>query len=244
MVRLFVYPSGVARSILERVGCFFRVPNVPKSISHVRRAGQSYLSAKALTELHGAIRRIEAERIRGIIVEAGVGGGGSAFVIASAKRPERPLYLFDVFDMIPRPGARDGLDARLRYRIIRSGYARGIGDAPYYGYRENLLEKIREQFHLQDLDPDQHNISFFKGAFDTTLHIDQPVALAHIDCDWYDSTMICLQRIEPNLSPGGRIIIDDYFHWKGCRRAVDEYFKGRDSEFRFELCSALHISKG
>jgi hypothetical protein len=28
--------------------------------------------------------------------------------------------------------------------------------------------------------------------------------------------------------PGGRIVLDDYYKWSGCRAAVDEYFAGRD----------------
>jgi O-methyltransferase len=28
----------------------------------------------------------------------------------------------------------------------------------------------------------------------------------------------------PRLQPGGVLIIDDYGHWQGARRAVDEYF--------------------
>jgi asparagine synthase (glutamine-hydrolysing) len=39
---------------------------------------------------------------------------------------------------------------------------------------------------------------------------------------------------------GGRIVLDDYFQWSGCRAAVDEYFSGRD-EFRLERRSKLHV---
>jgi asparagine synthase (glutamine-hydrolysing) len=55
------------------------------------------------------------------------------------------------------------------------------------------------------------------------LHVSEPVALAHIDGDWYRSVMTCLRRIEPNLVPGGTLVIDDYRAWSGCKRAVDEY---------------------
>ena len=31
----------------------------------------------------------------------------------------------------------------------------------------------------------------------------------------------------PRLEKGGVLIIDDYGHWKGARKAVDDYFKGQ-----------------
>jgi asparagine synthase (glutamine-hydrolysing) len=52
--------------------------------------------------------------------------------------------------------------------------------------------------------------------------------------------MTCLTRIAPLLSVGGRLIIDDYDTWSGCRAAVDEYFAGRTG-FRFERRGRLHI---
>ncbi|VAW43210.1 hypothetical protein MNBD_CHLOROFLEXI01-3632, partial [hydrothermal vent metagenome] len=53
--------------------------------------------------------------------------------------------------------------------------------------------------------------------------------------------MTCLQQIEPNLVPGGILIIDDYEAWSGCKSAVDEYFSGREDDFEFVQQSRLHI---
>jgi hypothetical protein len=72
------------------------------------------------------------------------------------------------------------------------------------------------------------------------MQLEEPVALAHLDGDWYESTRTCLTRIAPRLVPGGRIVLDDYDKWSGCRAAVDEYFAGRDG-FRFERRSRLHV---
>jgi hypothetical protein len=54
--------------------------------------------------------------------------------------------------------------------------------------------------------------------------------------------MTCLTRIVPRLVAGGRIVLDDYYAWSGCQRAVDEYFAGRQG-FRFEHAARLHIVK-
>ena len=52
--------------------------------------------------------------------------------------------------------------------------------------------------------------------------------------------MTCLERIAPLVVPGGRIVLDDYDHWSGCRRAVDEYFADRPG-FRLEHKAKLHV---
>ena len=63
--------------------------------------------------------------------------------------------------------------------------------------------------------------------FQNTVPIDAgklgPIALLRLDGDWYDSTKICLEHLYPLLSPGGIIIMDDYWTWEGCRKATDEY---------------------
>jgi O-methyltransferase len=86
----------------------------------------------------------------------------------------------------------------------------------------------------------EHRVELIRGLFHDTIDLDEPVALAHLDGDWYESTMTCLTRIAPLLTPGGRIVLDDYHHWSGCRAAVDEYFAGR-SDFRFEPRARLHV---
>ena len=76
-----------------------------------------------------------------------------------------------------------------------------------------------------------------------TLHPAAPVALAHIDGDWYRSVLTCLERIWPWLIVGGVLVIDDYDSWSGCRCAVNDYFAGRIAEYRFERRARLHIVK-
>ena len=54
--------------------------------------------------------------------------------------------------------------------------------------------------------------------------IPERIALLRLDTDWYESTKHELEYLYPLLAPGGILIIDDYGHWDGCRKAVDEYF--------------------
>jgi predicted O-methyltransferase YrrM len=210
-------------------------------IRHVQRGGLSFLGLAALLDLYEATQRIERAQTPGLFIETGTALGGSGLVIAAAKAPNRPLFLYDVFGLIPPPSVTDGESAQQRYSEIRTGSAAGIKDGVYYGYQTDLLATVQNNFQTAGFDQTAEAIIFVQGLYQETLQIDQPVALAHIDCDWYDSVKICLERIVPQLSPGGLLVLDDYLQWPGCKQAVDEYFTGQRDNFIFVMHARLHI---
>jgi hypothetical protein len=215
-------------------------PGVERTIARARAEHLTYLQPDHLRDLARVVLEIEAQRLPGLLIEAGAARGGSAIVIAATKATERPLKVYDVFAMIPPPGEHDGPDVHRRYATIAGGAARGVGGETYYGYRDDLYGEVVESFARLGVPAHEHNVELIRGLFEDTIDLDEPVALAHLDGDWYESTMTCLTRIAPLIVPGGRIVLDDYFHWSGCRTAVDEYFSGRD-EFRLvERRSKLH----
>jgi hypothetical protein len=108
------------------------------------------------------------------------------------------------------------------------------------GYRDDLVTGVTESFSRRGVKIGDNNIELIQGLFEDTLVVDEPVALAHLDGDWYASTMTCLTRIAPRLSVSGRTVLDDYDTWSGCRTAVNEYFAGRPG-FRFEHRGRLHV---
>ncbi len=213
---------------------------VSEMVEAVRAEGLTYLKVRPLRELAAAVVQVERDGLPGVLVEAGTARGGSAIVMASAKSVERPLKVYDVFGLIPPPGDRDGADGHRRYATIASGEARGPGGATYYGYRDDLYTEVVDAFTRHGLPLGDHHVELVRGMFEDTLRLDEPVALAHLDGDWYESTMTCLTRVAPLLTRGGRIVLDDYYMWSGCRRAVDEYFTGREG-FRLEHRSRLHV---
>lgn len=218
------------------------VPRViPAIVTDVITAGLTYLEPAALLDLYDAVRTIETAGTPGSIIECGCALGGSSIVLASAKSPHRRMFVYDVFGMIPPPSEKDDADVQQRYRTIQSGQSSGIGDATYYGYEDDLFGKVAAAFARFFLPLEPNSISLVRGLFQDTLHVDQPVALAHLDGDWYESTMTCLERIAPHLSVGGRLVIDDYDAWSGCRKAVDEYFASRGDDFAFERRTRLHV---
>ena len=56
-----------------------------------------------------------------------------------------------------------------------------------------------------------------------TGSIPSKIAFLRLDTDWYESTKFELQKLEPLVARLGVIIIDDYGHWSGAKKAVDEY---------------------
>jgi asparagine synthase (glutamine-hydrolysing) len=203
--------------------------------------GLTYLSTAALDDLYRTVVSLERQRLPGVFIEAGCALGGSALVITAAKRPERRFNVYDVFGMIPPPGEKDGPDVQRRYEEIRSGRSPGIKGATYYGYRNDLLQTVTATFHRYGFEPVRHHVQFIEGLFENTLRIDEPVALAHIDGDWYESVSCCLARIEPRLVRGGVLIIDDYDAWSGCRQAVDEYFADKKDQFEWRKRARLQL---
>ena len=211
-------------------------------IAQVQDEKLTYLESEALWDLRQRAKTAEVQEIPGAIVEAGCALGGSAIVLARSKVPDRAMYVYDVFGMIPPPGDCDGDDVKQRYATIVAGASEGIGGQRYYGYESDLLTKVEANFDRFGVSPSADNVQLVRGLFDETLHPDWPVALAHIDGDWYESVKVCLDRLWPVISKGGVIVVDDYFAWTGCRRAVDEFISAT-TDCTVERRSRLHLIK-
>jgi len=212
-----------------------------KVISRVKKENLSYLNLPALLDLSHRIRQIEKLDLNGIFVEAGCALGGSALVIAASKTKNRPFFIFDTFEGIPPPSDNDGKDIHSRYTQIIRGNAVGKNGEKYYGYRKNLFDEVISRFNNFGYPIGENQITLVKGLFQHVMKINEPVAFAHLDCDWYESVLVCLNQIEPKIVSGGVMVIDDYFKWTGCRKAVDEYFSHRKDDYKFMIKNRLHI---
>jgi asparagine synthase (glutamine-hydrolysing) len=128
----------------------------------------------------------------------------------------------------PGPGEKDGGDVLERYETIAAGKSEGLGGDTYYGYESNLLAIVEANFASFDVPIASNNVNLIQGLFEDTIRPDGPVALAHVDGDWYESVRVCLDRIWPAISTGGRIVLDDYYSWSGCRSAFDDWLPAVD----------------
>lgn len=198
-------------------------PQISAEITRIRGSKLTFLSKKKMRILVREMDRVESEGIDGAVLEAGCALGGSAILLSKVKNPNRHMMVYDVFEMIPPPTAEDPEDVHLRYKTIVSREAEGFEGDEYYGYQENLFEKVVANFVESGVELEENEITLFKGLLQDTMNVKGPVSLAHIDVDWFDPVKVCLERIYPNLSLGGVIVLDDYFDWGGCRKAVDEF---------------------
>jgi O-methyltransferase len=185
----------------------------------------TYLSSSRLESLLGAAAAIKESKVPGDFAEFGIALGGSGICLARSLEKGRRYIGFDLFGTIPPPTARDGARPHERYKTIASGKSAGIGGEAYYGYIPNLYEVVRGNFASFECPVDDARIRLVKGLFEDTLprNGDVKIALAHIDCDWFDPVTLCLEYVWPRLSSGGIVILDDYNDWDGCKKATDGF---------------------
>jgi asparagine synthase (glutamine-hydrolysing) len=231
--RFFVTLARLLRSL--RWGQSF--DETEERLSPLARAlsneGLTYLSESKLARMEHALDRVG--NVPGDFAEFGVALGGSGILIAS-RAQGRMFHGFDLFGMIPEPSSeKDDDKSRERFRTIRSGKSRGLKGGTYYGYRRDLLSEVKASFARHGVPVDDEQVQLHKGLFEDTLPKARigSLALAHIDCDWYDPVSYCLRSIAPKISVGGMVLIDDFYDYGGCRTAVDE-FLAEHPEFGFE----------
>jgi asparagine synthase (glutamine-hydrolysing) len=129
-------------------------------------------------------------------------------VLAHAKEQSTALKVFDVFEMIPEPSERDDGDVIDRYNVIKSGESKGIGgEGLYNGYEKELVRKVEDNFRQNDIELAVEKVDLVQGGFNETLAKERgALSFAHIDCDWFDSAMICFVELWSRLSPGGSLV--------------------------------------
>lgn len=179
-----------------------------------------------------AVEYVERRGVPGAYAECGVWRGGSILAMLLKLRDlgigDRDVYAYDTFEGMPEPSQHDvsrfGPPALDEWRAAQEQRRRawpGVFDADVFNLDavRDLLDGSgypRERLHLE------------AGRVEDTLpgRAPQQLALLRLDTDWYTSTRHELAHLYPRLVRGGVLLIDDYGHWEGCRRAVDEYFDG------------------
>lgn len=204
----------------------------------VRAEGLTYLSEAKFDRLRAEIVRLRRDAVAGDFVEFGLALGGSGLVLARAARDQgRAFAGYDVFGMIPPPTSdKDDSRSRERYEVIRSGKAKGLRGGEYYGYVDDLYDRVTATFARYGLPPDGNRLRLVRGLFENSWPETpvERVALAHLDCDWYDPVKYCLHAVADRVSPGGVIVLDDYNDYGGCRTATDEFLAQRPDYRRID----------
>ena len=196
-------------------------PWVAQIIERVRSFTMT--SSERISALCHAVRYIAKHKIAGDIVECGVWRGGSMMAAALTLQAEqdvsRTLHLFDTFAGMSPPSEIDR--AAQSGRTAASLLAEADSSSDLWALAS--IDDVRANLKSTNYPADR--IRFIRGKVEDTIPREAPaeIAILRLDTDWYESTRHELIHLYPKLSIGGVLIIDDYGHWKGARKAVDEY---------------------
>jgi hypothetical protein len=152
--------------------------------------------------------------IKGVIVECGVWRGGMSAAMSEVLGRDRTYFLFDSFEGLPDAKEIDGNQA-IAWQANKTspGYYNNCKAEEEYAHKAMQMAMVKNYYTK-------------RGWFSETLPFfpkEEKIALLRLDGDWYDSTMDCLVNLFDKVVPGGIIIIDDYYMWDGCSRAVHDF---------------------
>jgi Macrocin-O-methyltransferase (TylF) len=181
-------------------------------------------SWERLYALYKSVHYVVENKIPGDIVECGVWRGGSmklvAQVLCALGVTDRSLFLYDTFEGMTEPDPALDVDAsgnkafndwlEIQRRGVKWSYA--------------SVEEAREVIAASGYPMDK--VVFVKGPVEDTIPATLPdrISLLRLDTDWYASTRHEIEHLYPRLSMHGILLLDDYGHYKGAQRAIDEYF--------------------
>lgn len=203
-----------------------------KLIRYILENKFTMTSAERLVNTLKACKYAVQNNIPGDFVECGVWRGGHG--ILAKKTFERmgsskKVWMFDTFEGMSEPTVHD-VNARTKEKAEIKYQAKIKNTHVDWCYAS--LEDVKKCCQVSGIDT--NSIKFVKGDVCNTLNdpANRPdkIAILRLDTDWYESTKMELECLYPTLSNGGVLIIDDYGHWQGSRKAVDEYFA--NSEYK------------
>ena len=175
--------------------------------------------------------------IPGDFVECGVWRGGNGILarkIFERLGSGKKVWMFDTFEGMTEPtefdvAASNKAPAKSKFFAMQRETHNEWCYASLDDVKSNCLDSnLKLDF-----------FEFVKGDVCKTLadskNIPQSIAVLRLDTDWYESTKCELENLYPLLSKRGILIIDDYGHWEGAKRAVDEYFYINDYKPMFNV---------
>lgn len=190
----------------------------------------STCSVEPMYSLFKSIEYVVKNNIPGDFVECGVYKGGSAMLMALTlihfKNTDRKIYLYDTFEGMSEPTEKDIDFGGNSAKKLLNKSEREKDIIWCYG----PFDEVKKNMLSTGYDSDK--IIFIKGKVENTIPAEIPknISLLRLDTDWYESTKHELVHLFPLLVKKGVLMIDDYGHWEGARKAVDEYFESHQEK--------------
>jgi len=185
-------------------------------------------SIERASALLNSVEYIVNNEIIGDFVECGVWKGGSCMLMANKLNKlgdvDREIWMYDTFDGMTEPTEDDvEVETGIKGKDLLTGIQKNTDKYNMWAYAP--IDEVKKNIASTGYPIDK--VKFIIGKVEETLleYKPQRIALLRLDTDWYESTKIELDMLYPLISQGGVLIIDDYGHFEGARKAVNDYFK-------------------
>ena len=186
-------------------------------------------SPERLYALYSSVQYVVKNNIPGDFVECGVWRGGScmmmALVLMELNDRDRKIYLYDTFEGMSEPTEVDRqLTGEAADELLSREDRADVNSIWCY----STIDEVRK--HVLSTGFGADRFIFTKGKVEDTIPgvLPATISLLRLDTDWYESTRHELIYLYPILSEKGVLIIDDFGHWEGAKKAVLEYFDGME----------------
>jgi O-methyltransferase/8-demethyl-8-(2,3-dimethoxy-alpha-L-rhamnosyl)tetracenomycin-C 4'-O-methyltransferase len=172
----------------------------------------SMIGARRMQNVRSECERVLGEGVPGDFMEAGIWRGGASMMMRAVLKAygiaDRRVFAADSFSGFPTPA-----ESSPDFGFELAGH-------PDFAIPLHEVKAAFARYGLLD-----EQVVFLEGLFKDTLPGAPVEALAvlRLDGDMYESTRDCLEHLYHKLSPGGTLIVDDYFLFETQRQAVDEF---------------------
>ena len=169
------------------------------------------IGRKRLDNIQSCIETVLHDNIPGDLIETGIWRGGAIIlmraVLAAYDITDRIVWAADSFAGVPPPTHPQDQEFDVSETIY-----------PFLTVSVNEVKSLIDRYDLLD-----DRIRFLEGWFKNTLPVApiRRLAVLRLDGDLFESTMDALIPLYAKVSPGGFIIVDDYYSCQPCRNAID-----------------------
>jgi hypothetical protein len=173
-----------------------------------------------------SMKYIIENNVEGDIVESGVYKGGNLILCKKMLNlfniSNKKIYGYDTFEGMTEPTSNDkDIFGENPFKMWKKSQKEDYNDWCY-----SSIEEVKKSFEKET--GNSQSLNLVKGRVEETLlkevNLPKKISLLRLDTDWYESSKIELEVLYPRLVKGGVLIIDDYGHWEGVKKSVDDYF--------------------
>ncbi len=199
-------------------------------VKELSERNHAMMNNEGALNLYHLLSRTIYQNIIGDIVEIGCYRGLTAIILQKtldAYKSEKSLHVYDSFEGLPEKKSLDRFPSAGFVKKSTYQDNKRIGK----GWFQTSEDSLRKNF----LDFATKLPSIHKGWFHDTLPhaLPKQISFAHLDGDFYESTLVSLEYVYPKMSSGAIAVIDDYcdinIHKKhnslpGVKKACDTFF--------------------